>query len=168
MKNFACLVLLISMLGCCKTENGDCIAMKSNRLFIEEEFKDGYSISFPAQYTGRGLFKTLSIHFDKESPSGVKYYFFNPGFINYDFFLDSIPNPSVHSVIFRDLTLTEKVDFCQKNKHEMVFFHNNDGPFSKGVLYMKVEGVYREGLEVDFDIVLLSEVVEVLKTIRKH
>lgn len=168
MKNLTILVLLLSILSCCKPENGDCITMNSNRTFIEEDFKDGYSISFPADYTGRGLFKAFSIHFAKESPSAIKFSFLNPGDVNYDFFLDSIPNPSVPSVIFKDIVLTQKVDFCQKNKHEMVFFHNNDGPFSKGVLYMKVGEVYREGLEVDFDIVLLSEVVDVLKTIRKH
>ena len=158
------------MLGCSKTENGDCVSIKSNKSFIEEDFKDGYSISFPSEYTRNGLFRGMVNDFEKQSPSGINFSFSSGGSWGgiHQYFRDSIPSSSVESVSFDNRVLTQKVDFCIKNEHEMVFFHNSEGPSSFGMLYMKVDGVYREALYVYFDITLLPEVTSVLRTIRKH
>lgn len=173
----------IFLASCCREEAKNpfecidcinCISMGTNADYHTEPFKNGYTIQFPAGYTGDGLQITPKVSFLKTNSLGIEFiYDYTSTAYPDDYFGQKLQNPipeillSASQLINGDLV--HKKEFCLGNQIEAIFYYSSPSySSSSGQLFLKHKDWYYEGLNISFPTISFDEVIEVLKTIRKQ
>lgn len=152
----------------------NCIFMGTNADYHTEPFKNGYTIQFPAGYTGDGLQITPKVSFLKTNSLGIEFiYDYTSTAYPDDYFGQKLRNPIPELLESHSNLLTEnlafKKEFCITNQIEAVLYYNStSNDYSYGKLFLKHKDWYYEGLNISFPTISFDEVIEVLKTIRKQ
>jgi hypothetical protein len=176
---FPFLLLAGLLLGCQNKELGlrdDCYSMGLNPEYSMEDFKRQYVIQFPSNFDGEGLYQDelFQPKFNKESPAGIRFYYYFPCATDcHIYFGRELPSPlpeeieySIHENRRYDETLNQKIEFCRDEEVSMALYYSSSG-FDRAKLFMEDEGVFKEALTIELNGRKVSEVIKVLKTIKK-
>lgn len=173
----------IFLASCCREETKNpfecidctnCISMDMNADYHTEPFKNGYTIQFPAGYTGDGLQTSPKVSFFKTNSSGIEFeYDYTSSAYPDDYFGQKLRNPIPERLESHSNLLTENLAFkkelCIGNQIEAVLYYNPlSNTYSYGRLFLKHKDWYYAGLNMSFTTTSFDEVIDVLKTIRKQ
>lgn len=171
--------LLFFIISCCKKEEcsttfTDCIQMEQNENYKTEAFKEGYTIQFPKNYTGKGLIIQEVVDFQKESPDDIQFsYVYLSPVDKAIYFGKILANPIPEKLEISSQTLSEnldlKIEFCIDNEIVAILYYNiNINAGSNGKLYIQHNDWFYEGLTIKFqNECQLEEIISVIKTIVK-
>jgi hypothetical protein len=148
--------------------------MEQNPDFIIEDLNNEYTIQFPKDFIGKGLDSTSFISFRKEKDDKITFYYtFNSDMEPSLYYREKLADPIPQRLESPSQLLTENLplikEFCINDKIVGVFYYSeNENAVSYGKLYLEHKDWYYEALKINFsDKLLMEEVFEILKTIRK-
>ncbi len=151
-----------------------CMTMEQNTSWTAEDFKTDYTIQFPADYEGNGMVGFEGNIFSKnKTDNTITFsYFYCDGLWCADFGQDTLADPPPTSLTIPttagNLTLSEKVEFCDGNDEVLAILYHNTEPTSGGRLYMKQGSDFLEALDITYDANSFQEVVDIIKTISEN
>ena len=174
LKKFCLLILFFTLIiiACKKeTTNVNCIALSQNSNWTISDFKNNYTIQFPANYFGGKDGFEGNIFYKERNDSSIvfSYDYCSPLFC-YDFgdtLYQPFPNSINIKVYDSTITLSKQVAFCDSNSLQIAILYYNDEDKSHARLYWKDNGLYRQALEIAFDYSELQEVLDIIKTIKE-
>jgi hypothetical protein len=165
-----CLILTIS----CKKEatNTNSITLSQNSDWTTLEFKNNYTIQFPADYFGEGRIGFEGNIFRKEkNDSSVvfSYDYCSPLFCQDfgDTLFQSFPNSINIKINDITITLNQESIFHDSSSSQTAILYYNDKDNAHARLYWKDNGMYKQVLEVAFNYSRLQEVLDIIKTIKE-
>jgi hypothetical protein len=139
-----------------------------------EPFKTNYSIQFPSYYEGTGMIGFEGNIFQKYTDDNeirFGYQYCESGVFCEDFgpiLQDPIPNSiTIDSGQGNLITLDNKLDFCTDNELTGILYYNVDDE-CHGRFFMRLGDDFLEGLEIEFKVDKIGEVVEIIKTIKMN
>ena len=132
-------------------------------------FHSAYTIQFPNNFSGNGLTVQEWASFEMVSNENTKFYF--NYFCDVDcikFFGSKLNNPIPSEIRHpvSNVVLDKKINFCINEGIESILYYNTLIE-SSGILYMKVDSFFYDGLLIDFKYNNLNEVINIIKTIDK-
>jgi hypothetical protein len=174
MNNKLCYLLLsLLIVASCKREvdNNGCIALSQNPGWTASDFKAVYTIQLPAKYSGAGRMIGFegSTYEKVRADSAVYLSYAYCNALGCPEFGDTLTEPFPGSVNVTDhtgtITLDQKKTFCNGNTQGVLYYnHESD---SRARLYWKVDGVFRQALEISYDHSRFEEVLDIVKTIKE-
>ncbi len=178
LKLTACAITAIVIIACNKSDdNTDCVTLEENSNWQSEMLiPQTHDIQFPDDYEGLGLTGFEGPIFFKHKPDSsvfFQYSFCGPLFcepfgVCFDQDFDETEEVPLDwlSSYFDPLDIRQ--DFCDNgDKLRGMFFHN-DRDEASGRYYMLVDTMWKESLQVNFEIAKLEEVKNILATISER
>ena len=171
--------LVFLMVACSKSEESEeqvvsCIEMQEDQNFERVPFKEDYSIQLPDGHSGLGLELLLGTRFSVSTELGTKLYYeylcVTDCRIFFGEILDTpIPDQIIGFPALPMEVLDNKREFCVlEDVRAVLYYSSNVSSLSHGRLFMKVDSDFKEGLLIDFDINNISEVEDIIKTIKEE
>ena len=176
MKSYLFVGLIFLIVACEKAEPSQeskvlCVEMEENDDYLTEDFKEGYTIQFPEEFSGEGLEISLTASFVKTSDDNINFaynYLCNTDCIL--FFGDQLEEPYPDEMLSASQAIWEnldaRMDFCIDNDIEAILYYNSTS-LSRAKLFMQQDDGFYEGLVIEFSIDQLDRIVSIIKTIRK-
>lgn len=182
MNKISILTLLICLSGSCnKSEkqnndeetNANCFKLTSFSDWVEISFKSNYSIQVPKGFVGVGMVGFEGNMFSKNSKDNK--IILNSCYCNSLFCLDfgdtlTIPIPTSIQVInnlSQSISLNKMEYFCQNAETVGILYYSNDD-ISRGKLYWKNDGTFKDALEIDFYLSELDIVNNIIESIKRR
>ena len=173
MKKQIILLLLITVaFGCTKEDgnNSNCTGLKAVNNWTKTDFKSNYTIQIPNGFEGPGMVGFEGNTFYKNSADNeiILYYTYcNPLWCaDFGDTLKSEFPASVQTMGFYDIIidLDQSAYFCQNSEIQGILYYRND-EITKGRLYWKDNDVYKQTLELEFNLSKIDTVIKIIGTI---
>lgn len=138
-----------------------------------EKFKYEYTIQFPDSYSGGYIqgFEGATFEKTRKDNRAIFSYNFTNGLQTFDFG-DTLANENVDSISVTDgdivVFLPNRLEIIQDDDTTGFLFFNEVWSISRGELYWKDGGVFKDALTIYFANDLKEEMIQILNTIRRN
>ena len=167
MKKVLFTILIGMLLFACKKEDTNPDSWKT------EQFKYDYTIQFPDNYSGGYVqgFEGGTFEKTRKDSRAVFSYNFSNGLQSFDFG-DTLANESTDSIAVTDgdivVFLPNRMEIIQDGDTAGILFYNEVWSISRGELYWKDGGVFKDALSIQYANDLKEEAISIVKTIKHN
>ncbi len=145
--------------------------LSQNSNWITSDYKNNYTIQFPANYSGVGKVGFEGNIFSKlrnDSSVVFSYAYCSPLFCTDfgDTLFEPLPNSINIKINDTTINLNQQTTFCYSNRKTAILYYNkNNNAYAR--LYWKDAGVYKQALEISYNYSRLQEILNIIKTIKE-